>query len=207
MHGSELKFGIVSDSKPGFARVYFEADDIVTDWWPVLMQTTLKDKESWPLNVKEHVACMCDARLEEGVIMGAICSNADTPDPGAGNGKFRKVFEDGTVIEYDKIQHQLTATVKGKANIIADEDITAQSATSVNITALEVKVTGNLSVSGNFAFSGTMAGAGGEIGFANGKLSVPDVEAENDVKVSGKSFISHVHGGVQSGPSLTSAPV
>ncbi len=47
-------------SKPGFAKVYFEGDDkIVTDWWPVLQRTSLKDKESWPLNVNEHVVCLC----------------------------------------------------------------------------------------------------------------------------------------------------
>ena len=102
-----FKYGIVSEVKPGFAKVYFEGDDgIVTDWWPVIQRTSLKDKESWPLNVNEHVACLCDERLEEGVVLGAVYSDADTPDSGATAGKFRQVFEDGALVEYDKAAHK-----------------------------------------------------------------------------------------------------
>src|SRR4051794_9049076 len=97
-----FKYGIVSDTKPGYAKVYFEVDDIVSDWWPVLVRTTLKDKESHPLSIQEHVVCLCDERLVEGVVLGAIYSNADAPENGAAAGKFRMVFEDGALFEYDK---------------------------------------------------------------------------------------------------------
>src|SRR4051812_20817396 len=109
-----LKFGIISEVKPGYAKVYFQEDDFVTDWWPVLVATSLKDFESWPLNTKEHVACICGERCEEGVILGAIHSKPDPPDSGAGPGKFRKLFEDGTLLEYDKVAHKLTVDVKGQ---------------------------------------------------------------------------------------------
>lgn len=193
MHNLPFKYGIVSEAKPGYAKVYFDEDDLVTDWWPILMHTTLKDKTSWPLNVNEHVVCLCDQRLEEGVVLGAIHNDIDTPDPGAGPGKFRKKFEDGTILEYDKGTHELKATVIGKVTIIAPE----------------VDITGNVVITGNLAFSGTLgAGAGGTaLTFDGSKLTVPDVQATDDVKAGGVSLKSHTHSGVTTGSGSSGPPV
>jgi phage baseplate assembly protein V len=177
-----LKFGIVSDTKPGFVKVYFEEDDIVTDWWPVVLPTTLKDKVSYPLNVNEHVVCVGNYSLEEGAVLGAIHNTQDTPDPGAAPGKFRKVFDDGTVLEYDKVAHKFTGTINGTATI----------------QATEINVIGNLSVTGDFAFSGSLTGSGGAgLSFDGTTLKAPDVEAGT------VSLKSHVHTGVQPGGGIT----
>src|SRR5688572_12748387 len=103
-----LKYGIVSEVEQGFAKVHFEEDNIVTSWLPMLVRKSKSDKDSWPLEVNEHVACMMDKYCNEGVILGAIYSDVDTPDSGEGPGKFRKKFSDGTVIEYDSEGHELT---------------------------------------------------------------------------------------------------
>lgn len=182
-----LKFGIVSDTRPGYAKVYFEEDDIVTDWWPVILATTLKDKVSYPLNVNEHVACVSDFHLEEGVILGAIHNDQDTPDAGAGPGKFRKVFEDGTTLEYDKAAHKFTGTIVGTAQI----------------TATEITVIGNLTVAGNLSFSGALSGGGGfspALSFDGTTLKAPDVKAGSI------SLKTHVHPGVQTGGGSTGLP-
>jgi phage baseplate assembly protein V len=175
-----FKYGIISNTKPGYAKVFFGDDDIVTDWWPVVMQTTLKDKMSYPLNVNEQVVCLCDFRLEDGVILGAIHSNQDTPDPGAAPGKFRKVFEDGTILEYDKEAHKFTGTINGTATIQAQS----------------ITVIGNLAITGNLSFSGTLSGGGG-LSYDGGILSAEDLKAGN------VSLLSHIHGGVQSGSGAT----
>lgn len=141
MIGANMKYGVISEVKPGFAKVFLEEDDIVTDWWPVLQRTSLKDKESWPLNVQEHVVCLCDERCEDGVILGAIHNEEDEPDSGAGAGKFRKVFEDGTVIEYNKLSHKLTATVNGDVKVDADGNVDLTSTANVTLEAA-----GNVSV-------------------------------------------------------------
>jgi len=183
-----LKFGIVSDaSKAGYAKVYFAEDDIVTDWWPVIRATSLKDKTSYPLNVNEHVACVAAYNLEEGVVLGAIHNDLDTPDTGAAPGKFRKVFEDGTVLEYDKTAHKFTGSINGTAEI----------------TATEITIIGNLTVAGNLAFSGSFSGGGGSGGgspkltFDGTTLTAPDVMA------GAVSLRTHTHGGVQPGAGST----
>ena len=101
-----FKFGIVSEAKPGFAKVFFMQDDIVTDWFPLVLPYTMTDKVGYILNVKEHVACLCDERCEEGVILGAIHSNPEPADTGATANKFRQIFQDGGLFEYDKQLHK-----------------------------------------------------------------------------------------------------
>jgi phage baseplate assembly protein V len=182
-----VKYGIISDaSRPGYAKVYFEEDDISTDWWPVVRTFSLKDKVSYALNVNEHVACLAAFNLEEGVILGAIHNDVDTPDPGAGPGKFRKVFEDGTVLEYDKIAHKFTGTIAGTAQITAEA----------------VTIIGNVTITGNLAFSGTLSGGeGSALSFDGSTLKAPDVEAAGTV-----SLKTHVHTDVTVGSGLTGPP-
>jgi phage baseplate assembly protein V len=204
-----FKFGIVSDaSKSGYAKVFFEEDNIVTDWWPVIRMTSLKDKQSWPLNATEHVVCLCDERLEDGVVIGAIHNDDDIPDSGAAPSKFRQVFEDGTVLEYDKVSHEFTGTIKGKATINADSDVTITTLSKATIQATEVDIVGNVSITGNLSFSGTLAGgSGGQVSFDGTKLTAPNLEAVNDVNVGTVSLKTHVHPGVTSGGSSTGVPV
>jgi phage baseplate assembly protein V len=197
-----FKFGIVSDIKPGYAKVYFEEDDIVTDWWPVLRMTSLKDKQSWPLNAREQVVCLCDERLHDGVVLGATHNDEDVPDPGAGDGKFRQVFEDGTVLEYDKVAHAFTGTIKGKVTIDAEGDVTVATLTKATITAPEVDITGNVTIAGNLSFSGTLSGgSAGAVSFDGTTLKAPDVMAGT------VSLKAHVHPGVTAGGASTGMPV
>jgi phage baseplate assembly protein V len=204
-----FKFGIVSDgSRPGYARVFFEEDNIVTDWWPIVRMTSLKDKQSWILNATEHVVCLCDERLEDGVVLGAIHNDEDVPDSGAGPGKFRQVFEDGTVLEYDKGSHEFTGTIKGKATINADSDVKIATLGKATIQAVEVDIVGNVAITGNLSFSGTLAGgSAGAVSFDGSKLTAPNLEGTSDVKVGSVSLKSHTHPGVTTGSGSTGLPV
>lgn len=214
---TQFKFGIVGEQKPGFAKVIFQEDEIVTAWWPVLSRTSLKDKESWPLNVQEHVVCLCDQYCEEGVVLGCVASEADPVDEGAGVGKFRKVFEDGTVIEYDKNQHKLTAEVKGSVRITATEDIEANTKMNLKATAMiqasieapDIQLLGNVTVVGIITAAGISAAPMAGVPGATGKITAEaDIETSGTIKamdvVAGLiSLKGHKHGGVQSGPSAT----
>lgn len=216
-----FKIGIISDAKPGFARVFFEADNIVSDWWPVISKTSLKDKESWPLNVQEHVVCLCDYRMEEGVILGCIASEADPVDAGAGTGKFRTVFEDGTVIEYDKDAHKLTADVKGNVNVTASDDIEATSTTNIKATATikatiqapDIQLVGNVTVTGVISAGGISAAPMAGVSGADGKITAAaDIETTGDVKAADVkagtiSLLTHKHTGVQTGGGVSGPPI
>lgn len=128
---ARYKTGIVSTSRPGFARVQFpDIDGMVSDWLPVVYPKTLKDKAIWTLDAGEHVACLMDGWMEDGCILGAIYSDADAP-PAVGPDAFRTQFADGGVIEYDRKLGALSVTVAGDAtiNIAGHALIKAASAT------------------------------------------------------------------------------
>jgi phage baseplate assembly protein V len=110
-----LKYGLVSEFsyEKGKAKVNFQADDIVSDWLPIVYNRTLGDKAFDFLSVNEQVVCLMDENSETGVILGSIYSTADTPSDKAGAKVWGREFEDGTVIKYDQSNHKLTIKVSG----------------------------------------------------------------------------------------------
>lgn len=214
-----FKFGLVSEAKAGFAKVYFAEDNHVTDWLPMLVKTSMKDKESWILNINEHVCVVCNEFLEEGVILGAIHSDPEPADDGAAPSKFRKVFEDGSILEYDKSEHKLTAAIKGDVLISADGNIDATSKDAVisasgnveitaqtcKITSPEITLAGTVTVEGELSAGGmtvksTLGGSGKMTGDG-------DINTTGDIKSNGISLAQHKHGGVSFGSSETTTPI
>lgn len=82
-----LKFGVVTNINPilAQARVQFADDDVLSYWLPILQQKTQKDKFYAIPDIGEHVACLMDENSEEGVILGAIYSSADSPPANSKN--------------------------------------------------------------------------------------------------------------------------
>ncbi|MDD3012624.1 MAG: phage baseplate assembly protein V [Candidatus Gastranaerophilales bacterium] len=108
-----LKFGIVIniDESKAQARVQFYDEDEMSSYWlSVLQSKTLKDKFYILPDTGEHVVCLMDENSEEGVILGAIYSEADTC-PISSKDKILAKFSDGTSIEIDKSQGNLTINV------------------------------------------------------------------------------------------------
>lgn len=104
-----LKFGIVTniDESKVQARVQFtDSDEMLSYWLSVLQAKTLKDKFYVLPDIGEHVACFMDENSEEGVILGSIYSDADIC-PVVSKDKCKVRFQDGTEIEYDRIEHVL----------------------------------------------------------------------------------------------------
>ena len=216
MSNFHLKFGLVSDVKAGYVKVYFEEDNYVTKWLPVLVRYAMKDKESWFPSINEQVACLLDEYLDEGVILGAIHSDPDPPDSGAADGKFRQVFEDGTFLEYDKNAHTLTANVQGDATVQANNvtanaqntatvqtnNITAKAAVQATLEAPTITLQGNVTVAGDLsAGSLTLSPSGSSDGMVHGDLKV-----KGDVQSGTISLKTHIHGGVQTGAGSTTPP-
>lgn len=189
------KFGTISETKKGFARVKFDDDDIVSNWLPVMVRRSLGDKDSWPYKVNEHVFCMMDENCEYGIIQGAVYNDADTPDTNEGAGKFRKLFEDGSFIEYNNNTHELTCNIQGKIKAIAtgnieatsQAEIKANASTKITCTAPIIKLDGDVQITGDVQVDKTLT-------------------ATTDVQGGGKSLKLHVHTGVQPGAGVSGPP-
>lgn len=210
-----LRFGIICeiDGSKGLARVHFDDDGIVSYWLPVVYPKTSQDSFSWIPDVNEHVACLMDERLENGVILGSIYSKAKQPDGGDAN-KFRIKFKDGTVIEYDRSIHKLTADVKGAVEVKATENVnveTSASATlkavSVTIDAPSVTVTGILSA-GQIAASAGSSGGDGSVTI-EGTVSIQGdiVVTGGNVTADGIGLKTHKHTGVTTGGGTSATPI
>ncbi|MBB5017422.1 phage baseplate assembly protein V [Chitinivorax tropicus] len=197
---STIRFGTVKQTKPGFAQIHLpDLDGLRTLWLPVILPKTLKDRACWTLDVGEHVAVLLDALGEDGVVLGAVYSNAEPP-PTTQAGTFMVQFSDGAKLEYDRDSHTLTATgmqqalveAKGDVSVKAGGNIQLKAAGKVMVDAPETIFTGNVIVQKQLAYQGGLAGSGG----AGGASAVikGNVRVEGgDLEVSGKKFLPHMH--------------
>lgn len=181
--GVTLKFGTVSASRPGFARVRLpDADNMRTMWLPIAYPKTQDDECYWTYDLGEQVAVLLDAQGEDGVVLGAIYSDVDTP-PITDPNKFGIRFKDGAELEYDRATH--TLTVRGgvqKVIVEADETILLKAGTKVTIDVPEAECTGNLLVKGKLTYQGGMAGSGGAGAAA---VIAGNVQVDGNVDASG----------------------
>lgn len=187
--GANLKFGTVSASRPGFARVRLpDFDNMRTMWLPIAYPKTQDDQSCWTYDIGEQVAVILDPRGEDGVILGAVYSNADKP-PISDPNKFSIRFKDGALLEYDRGSHVLTAT--------GVEKVIVQASTKVTIDCPDTEVTGNLLVKGMLTYQGGMAGSGGDGGtaaYVRGNIRVEgSVTATGSIMDSGGNSNHHSH--------------
>lgn len=161
---STLKFGTVAaiDEKTMRVRVRLpEMDNLRTAWLPVLTRKTLSDKDYWLPDLGEHVAVLLDARGEDGVVLGAIFSEADVV-PVASRDKWQRRFADGAVLEYDRAGHVLTVT-GGIQKVVVEvgAEILLKAGAKVTLDTPDTEVTGNLRVLGKLTYQGGLSGSGG----------------------------------------------
>lgn len=180
--GALFKFGIVAevDSKRAWVRVTLpDADHLMTPWLPVLQAKTLRDKSYCLPDVGEHVAVLLDARVEEGVVLGALYSTVDLP-PIESNQKSCIRFEDGAQIEYDREQHELKIQGGVKKILIeAQAELVLKAGEKLILEVPDAELHGNLTVHKTLTCSGAAT--------INGTISA------SDLKVQGRSFLLHSH--------------
>lgn len=145
--GSSFKVGIVSDTKPGFAKVSFpDLDNMPSAWLPLVVKKSLKDKQCFTLDKGEQVACALDENFDGGVVLGAVFSDADTP-PVESADKYHLSFSDGGMFEYDRSSGDMKIVCKGHATLTVDGDATVKAA-SVKLDTPKTTCTGELTVEG-----------------------------------------------------------
>jgi len=100
-------------------RVEFpDRDNLVSDWLPVGQEFCVGNQAYRLPDLDTQVACLMDDRCEAGVVICAIYSDADPPPVSDANLYYRR-FRDGTVIQYDRAGHKLTADVQGEVEVSA----------------------------------------------------------------------------------------
>lgn len=107
------RVGIVraQDTVNARVRVTFPDRDQMQSWWlPVVFPKAQYDKAYWIPDVGEQVVCVMDAYDEDGAVLGAIYSSADTPAVSSAD-KFNLTFKDGAIFEYDRTGHALQMTI------------------------------------------------------------------------------------------------
>ncbi|WP_322080229.1 phage baseplate assembly protein V [Burkholderia cenocepacia] len=192
--GATIKFGTVSASKPGFARVRLtDLGNMRTMWLPIAYPKTLADQACWTYDNGEQVAVLLDSRCEDGVILGAIYSDADRP-PVTDPNKFIVKFKDGAVLEYDRATHTLTCS--GMQTVIVDSksEILLRAGEKVTFDSPEAEFTGNATIKGKLTYQGGMAGSGGDGATLTGNMKIDgNVDATGTIMDAGGNSNHHSH--------------
>ncbi len=117
--------GIVSqvDDGRGVARCTLpDLDNLETYWLQVLQRNTKDNKVYWMPDVGDQVMVIADENLEDGCILGAVYSEADTP-PVSTRDKYHVKFKDGSIAEFDRKEGAFT--IKSKTLLIeCSEEVT-----------------------------------------------------------------------------------
>ena len=225
------RIGTVAELDAAHARVRVQIGPLLTDWLPWLTHRAGNDRTWHAPEVGEQVIVFSQGgNLTLGVVMPAIYQAAH-PAPASDENIACIEFKDGARIEYDRGSHHLKATIPGAVTLDASGDvsaniegkltaaitgpvsidtksnaainatgeISAQSAVSVTITAPVILLNGITTINGPLTQGTGSAGGGATM---QGPL-----EVTNDVTGGGISLKSHKHGGVDSGPDFTGAPV
>ena len=130
-------------------RVQFpDRDGMTSAWLPVGVQKSRGDCAYWLPDLDTQVACLMDDYYEFGVVICAIYSDEDTP-PINNPDMFYQQFKDGTIIQYDRAEHRLTANVHGDIEAVATGTLTASITGNTTITTPLCTINGELKVNGS----------------------------------------------------------
>lgn len=189
----------------GAVRVEFgDRGNLVSYELPVMVKQTLKNKDSYMPDIDEHVVCsFLGNGLEQGFVLGAIYSEADTAVNSNPN-KRGSTFEDGTEIYYDREQNKLSITIAGEGLIEVNcKSATVTASDSVMVDTPQATFTGKVTVQGLFTYQGGMNGSGGSGATLSGNFAANSGTFTHNDKNVGST---HSHSGVQPGGSNTGEP-
>lgn len=164
--------GIVSqiDAEQHLVKVSLPAlEDIETAWLPMITPNAGVNQFYCLPDVGELVAVILDARGENGVVLGAMYNEVDTP-PTNNAQMWMKKFSNGTIISHDRSNGNVIVHTSG----------------TVTATAPQVIINGNVQINGSLSVS-------------NGAKVDGSIQATGDVVGQGVSLAGHSHRGDSGG--------
>jgi phage baseplate assembly protein V len=150
---ANFRIGIVAvqDTALCRVRVVFPDRDQLQSWWlPIILPKTQNDKAYWIPDVGEQVVRLMDAHDEDGAVVGAIYSAADSP-PANSPDVFHLSTKDNASFEYNRASHALQVTIPtgGTVTISANgAQIAIDSAGDVKLTTLGLIQLGSAGLKG-----------------------------------------------------------
>ncbi len=193
-----IRYGTVSARDPKFLRVQVRCADtvsgaLVSDWLPVMVPCASGDCQYDLPDVGDHVLCLfLPHGREAGFVLGSFYPGSRPPVEDGD--KWHRTFKDGTVLEYDRKSHKLTANVQGDVDITSSGGLKAEVAGAV-----EVQGAQGIALKASTMQLGGPGGMGTEASM-QGTFRLQD----GDIFVGGVSFRNHVHdcphGGTTGGP-------
>ena len=148
-----IRTGFVSsiDVEKGYTRVAFDdRAGLVSFPCQNLIPFSGKNNASFPYDIGEQVLCLFLPNGQQtGFILGTMSSEVAKAPSDAAEGVYIVVFEDGTVLKYDRNTHQLVVNVNGDliANVSNKAIVSASGGVEIN---------GNVTVNGYITATGDM---------------------------------------------------
>lgn len=181
-HRAEVK---EVETATGRARVIFrDHDDMVSHWLHIMSQKTMSDKAYWLPDVGEQVVVLMDKHWEDGIILGAIYSDTDTP-PVDSQDKAHYAFMNGASFEYDRAENICTVILpeEGILNVTAPAGATMHVNGGFTVNAVE----GGVMIDASDGGVTVNASSGGvTIDASSGGVSITgDVSVDGDISASG----------------------
>jgi len=185
-----IRFGTIAETQMKPPRVRVKTGGLTTGWLPWLALRAGADVDWDPPTVNEQVLLLSPSgQLANAVVITGIYSDA-IPANGDRAGLHRRTYQDGAVIEYDSVAHQLRAQLPagGTTELISSGGIHLVG---------PVTHEGDYTQTGDFTQTGSYSQTGNQI--ITGKVTV-----SADVVAAGISLVKHVHVGNLGAP--TSPP-
>lgn len=156
-----IQIGRVKAVDPAKGMVLVEMDGPETDWIPWTTNQAGGNRTwSCPDVGEQVVVAAPSGELGNAVVIGSLFQDS-SPEPADSGDVTRTVYQDGTVVEYDRASHAMKIDVSASSGsvVIICQTATVQAAESVIIDTPETTCTGNLTV----AKSLSMGSGGGSV--------------------------------------------
>lgn len=175
-----IRYGVIAAVQMEPPRVQVKTGSLTTAWLPWLALRAGADKEWDPPTEGEQVILFSPSgQLANGVVLTGLFSD-HIPANGNRAGLHRRTYADGAVIEYDSVQHHLSATLpdNGTTSLVSKGGI---------------NIIGPINHQGDYNQTGNQNVVG-------------LVTVSEDVVAATISLVKHLHGGVLVGGAKTGKP-
>lgn len=176
-----IRFGVIAAVQMEPPRVQVKTGSLTTAWLPWLALRAGADREWDPPTVDEQVILFSPSgQLANGVVITGLPSD-HIPANGNRAGLHRRTYADGAVIEYDSVDHHLSA-------------ILPDSGTTSLVSKGGINIIGPINHQGDYNQTGNQNVVG-------------LVTVSKDVIAAGVSLVNHPHRDVKSGSELSGGAV